>query len=127
MTTTPATEPNVAGSGRTRRASWGVLVAVWAFPVLVLGQFAFVAGIPVVLVVVGTLRDRRLRAAGWWTGVLAAAYLVPLSLWLLGPSDAPSLSKFLSPVGTAIVVAAGVAGAVGHHVARRRSARAQAD
>jgi hypothetical protein len=107
---------------RTRRTSLAVLVAAWAVPLFVLGQFALLAGIPLAVVLVGTVRDRRLRALRWWTAALTAAYAVPLGIWLIGPSTAPSLSKFLNPVATAVVVAIGVVAAIAHHVGRRRSA-----
>ncbi|HEY3479859.1 MAG TPA: hypothetical protein VGL02_13270 [Streptomyces sp.] len=113
MTTTTA---------RPVRTSRAVLIAAWAFPVMIFGQFALLAGIPVAVVLAGTVRERRLRPARWWTGLLTAAYVVPLAVWLLGPSTAPSLSKSMSPLVTAIVGVAGVAAAVGHHVLRRRSA-----
>ncbi|MCR6487539.1 hypothetical protein M8542_32400 [Amycolatopsis sp. OK19-0408] len=107
---------------RPVRTSRAVLVAAWAFPVLIFGQFALLAGIPVAVVLAGTLRDRRLHPARWWTGLLTAAYVVPLVAWLLGPGTAPSLSKSMSPLVTVLVGVAGVAAAVGHHVLRRRSA-----
>ncbi|HEY3464770.1 MAG TPA: hypothetical protein VGL47_06530 [Amycolatopsis sp.] len=107
-----------AGPAKT---SLSVLVSAWAVPVFVAGGFAFLSGIPIAVVAVGTLRDRRLRAVRWWTGALAALYVVPMTLWLAGPSTAPSLSKFLSPAATAFLVAGSTAVAVAHHVARRRS------
>ncbi|MFD1938538.1 hypothetical protein ACFSKW_44400 [Nonomuraea mangrovi] len=103
------------------RTSLPVLIAAWAVPVLVLGQFALIAGIPVAVVVIGTLRDPRLRALRWWAGALTAVYAVPLALWVFGPTSAPSLSKFMSPAATALFVATGVAVAIAHHVLRRRS------
>ncbi|MFJ7213298.1 hypothetical protein [Amycolatopsis sp. NPDC098790] len=96
----------------------GVLVAAWAFPVMVLGQFALLAGIPVAIVLARTLRS---PAARWWTGLMTAAYVVPLAVWLLGPGTVPSLSKSLSPVATGVVAAAGAAAAAGLHFARRRA------
>jgi hypothetical protein len=111
-----------ATTSRPTRSSRAVLVAAWAFPVMVVGQFGLLGGIPVVIVLAGTLRDPRLRPARWWTALLTTAYVVPLAFWLLGPSDAPSLSKSMSPVVTAIVAAAGVAAAIGHLVVRRRQA-----
>jgi len=106
------------GPGRT---SLSVLIAAWAVPALVLGGFALISGIPIAIALIGTLRDRRLHALRWWTGALAAVYVVPLALWLLGPSNAPSLTQFLSPVATAFFVAAGAVVAVAHHVVRRRA------
>jgi uncharacterized membrane protein len=101
------------------RPSKAVLVAAWAFPVMVLGQFALLAGIPVAIVLARTPRS---RAARWWSGLMAAAYVVPLAVWLLGPSTAPSLSKSLSPVATGVITAVGAAAAVGLHLVRRRAA-----
>jgi hypothetical protein len=105
-----------------RRTSLAVLIAAWAVPVFVAGQFALLAGIPIAVVLIGTLRDRRLHAVRWWTAALTAVYAGSLAVWLIGPSDAPSLSKFLSPVATGVFTAVGVATAIAHHVARRRSA-----
>ncbi|SEF23694.1 hypothetical protein SAMN05421837_102357 [Amycolatopsis pretoriensis] len=101
----------------------GVLVAAWAFPVMVLGQFALLAGIPAAIVLARTLRS---PAARWWSALMTTAYVVPLSVWLLGPATAPSLSKSLSPVATGIVAAAGAAAAAGLHFARRRATAAPA-
>lgn len=101
------------------RPSRGVLVAAWAFPAMVLGQFALLAGIPAAIVVA---RAPRSAPARWWSALMATAYVVPLAVWLLGPGTAPSLSKSLSPAATGIVAAAGAAAAVGLHFARRRAA-----
>ncbi|GAA4523908.1 hypothetical protein [Amycolatopsis samaneae] len=100
------------------RASLSVLIAAWAVPVLVLGQFAFVAGVPVAIVLAGTLRDAALR---WWGAALTAAYVTPLLLWRLGADPAPSLSKDMHPAFTAVLTATGVAVAVACHVLRRAS------
>jgi hypothetical protein len=105
-----------------RKTSLAVLIAAWAVPVFVAGQFALLAGIPVIVVLAGTLREPRLRAVRWWTAALTAGYTGSVAVWLIGPSDAPSLSKFLSPVATGVFTAVGVATAVAHHIARRRSA-----
>ncbi|MEV6638853.1 hypothetical protein [Amycolatopsis sp. NPDC051371] len=101
------------------RPSKAVLVAAWAFPVMVLGQFALLAGIPVAIVLARTLRSRTAR---WWSGLMAAAYVVPLAVWLAGPSTAPSLSKSLSPVAVGVVTAVGAVAAAGLHLVRRRAA-----
>ncbi|MEA5360603.1 hypothetical protein VA596_13730 [Amycolatopsis sp., V23-08] len=106
-----------------RKTSLAVLVAAWAVPVFVAGQFALLAGVPVIVMLVGTLREPRLRAVRWWTAAITAVYAGSVAFWLLGPSDAPSLSKFLSPVATGVFTAVGVAAAVAHHIARRRSAK----
>jgi uncharacterized membrane protein HdeD (DUF308 family) len=98
------------------RTSRAVPIAAWTVPVLVVGQFALLAGLPIAVVLIGSRRERRLR---WWAGALAAVYVALLALWLLGPGSAPSLSKFLSPVATALFAAAGAAVAVA--VSRRRA------
>ncbi|WIY00626.1 hypothetical protein QRX60_42310 [Amycolatopsis mongoliensis] len=100
------------------RPSKAVLAAAWAFPIMVLGQFALLAGIPVAIVLT---RTRRSRAARRWSGLSAAAYVIPLAVWLPGPSTAPSLSKSLSPVATGVVAAAGAVAAAGLHLVRRRA------
>jgi hypothetical protein len=125
MTTATPTVDRVNPAGPTgRRTSLTVLIAAWLVPVFVLGQFALMAGLPIAVLLIGTLRDARLRALHWWTGAVTAAYAVPLAVWLIGPSSAPSLSKFLSPVATGAVVAVAVAVAIAHHVGRRRSGAA---
>jgi hypothetical protein len=105
----------------TVHPSTSTLVAAWAAPVLVVGQFGLISGIPIAVVLVASLRDRRSRTLRWWTGALALAYATPLTLWLTGPSEAPSLSKYMSPAMTAVLAATGVATALAHQVVRRRS------
>jgi hypothetical protein len=103
----------------TPRIPTYVLVAAWAVPVLVLGGFALISGAAIATVLVGS----RLR---WWAAALAAVYVVPLVLWLTGPSTAPSLTQYLSPVATVLFAATGVAVAVAHQVARARPAATRA-
>lgn len=104
------------------RTARTVLIAAWAFPAMVIGQFAFLAGIPVAIVLIGTSRDARLHALRWPTAAIAAAYAIPLTFWLSTANTAPSLSKYMSPLVTGVVAAIGVVGAVAHHVHRSRSA-----
>jgi hypothetical protein len=101
--------------------STSALVAAWAAPVMVIGQFGLLSGIPIAVVLVASLRDSRSKALRWWTGALTLAYATPLTLWLTGPSEAPSLSKYLSPAMTAVLAGVGVATAIAHQVVRRRS------
>ncbi|TFD93452.1 hypothetical protein E3T61_05020 [Cryobacterium lactosi] len=89
----------------TGRALRYVQISAWAIPVLVIGQFSMLAIIPVALVLVGTLRDTRLRALRWWGGLLAASYVAPLAIWLLRPDGAQSLSKDMHPAFAALIVA----------------------
>jgi len=118
MTVAPA--PATSPTAPSRRMPRTVIVSAWAVPVLVIGQFAMMAILPVALVLVLTLRDARLRALRWWAVALAAAYATPLLLWAVGPDRAPSLSKDVHPALGAVVVAAAVAYAIAFHVLRRR-------
>ena len=97
-----------------------VVISAWAVPVLVVGQFAMLAVVPVTLALVATLRQERLRALRPWTTALAAAYGSSLVLWAVGPDRAPSLSKDMHPISAALIVAAAVALIVAVHVDRRR-------
>ncbi|RSD20857.1 hypothetical protein [Amycolatopsis eburnea] len=101
-----------------RRTSTAVLIAAWAVPVMVLGQFAFLTVLPIAVVLAGALRAG--NSLRWWASGLAAGYAALIGAWLLGPGDAPSLSKFLSPVATGIFAAAGAAVAIAAVVSRRR-------
>ncbi|OXM52961.1 hypothetical protein [Amycolatopsis alba] len=103
-----------------RRAPRSVIISAWAVPIMVIGQFAMLAVVPVAVVLIGTLRDARLKALRWGAAALAAAYATPLALWAIGPERAQSLSKDMHPVFAAIIVAAGVAFAVAYHVRARK-------
>jgi hypothetical protein len=105
----------------TAHPSKSALVAAWAAPVMVIGQFGLLSGIPIAVALVASLRDRRSRVLRWCTGALTLAYAVPLTMWLAGPSEAPSLSKYMSPAMTAALAATGVVTAIAHQVVRRRS------
>ncbi|WP_410651151.1 hypothetical protein [Amycolatopsis sp. cmx-4-54] len=104
-----------------RRFPRSVLVSAWAVPVMIIGQFAMLAVVPVALVLIGTLRDARFKALRWGAIALTAAYATPLALWAIGPERAQSLSKDMHPVFAAIIVAVGVAFAVACHVLPRKS------
>jgi hypothetical protein len=119
-TTTQPTQEN----RKSRRAARTVIISAWAVPVLVIGQFAMLAIVPVTLALVATLRDARLRRLRRWTGALAAAYATPLILWAIGPDRAPSLSKDMHPAFAALIVVAALATVVAYHVDRRLGRRA---
>lgn len=121
MMATATPHRRARGNRTATRTSLSVLIAAWVVPLLVLGGFALISGIPIAVVLIGTLLDPRLRVLRWWSGALVAAYAVPLALWQWGPSDAPSLTQYMSPAVTALLVATGVAVAIAHHVLRRRS------
>ncbi|MEU4247979.1 hypothetical protein AB0F15_11250 [Amycolatopsis sp. NPDC026612] len=91
------------------RTSTALVVAAWSVPVMVAGQFALLAGVPIVVMLVSTLRRRAHRR---WAVALTAVYAAALVLWRAGPDSAPSLSKSLSPAATALFAAAGVVVAV---------------
>ena len=95
-------------------------VAAWAVPAMVVGQFAMLAIAPLAYVLVRTFREPGLRALRWWAAGLGVAYATPLALWAIGPDRAPSLSKDMHPALAAVVVAAGIAYAIGLLVARNR-------
>ncbi|WP_223884914.1 hypothetical protein [Nocardia colli] len=101
-------------------AARSVIISAWAVPVLIIGQFAMVAVVPVVIALIGTLRDARLRPLRCFAVALAAAYAVPLGIWRLRSDPAQSLSKDINPFLAALVVVAAVALAVAHHLLRRR-------
>ncbi|MEV4880134.1 hypothetical protein [Streptomyces cyaneofuscatus] len=88
-------------------------------PVLVIGQFALVAGVPVLIALVGALRrvpDRAVRRAA---ALSAVTFAVPLTVWLVRPDGAPSLSKDMHPGFLALIVAASAVLLVALHRARR--------
>lgn len=96
----------VLAPARPRRAPRYVVVSAWAVPIMVLGQFALLAMVPVALVLYGALRDTRTQALRWPAGLLAAVYATPLAIWLLRPDGAQSLSKDIHPVFIGLIVAA---------------------
>ncbi|WP_394616045.1 hypothetical protein JNUCC0626_41085 [Lentzea sp. JNUCC 0626] len=119
---------NASTSGNTdkvaRKAAYpktSTLVAAWAAPVMVVGGFGLLSGIPIVAVLVASLRNGRSKALRWWSGALTLAYATPLTMWLTGPSEAPSLTKYMDTTTTAVLTAAGVATAIAHQVVRMRS------
>ncbi|AXB41194.1 hypothetical protein [Amycolatopsis albispora] len=112
-----ATTPDQRGATGSRT----VVIAAWAAAVLVAGQFALIAVVPVAIVLIGTLASTRMRPFRWWASALAAAYALPLALWAIGPERAPSLSKDMHPALAALVVTTAVTAAIAHHLLRRRN------
>jgi hypothetical protein len=115
MTTATTT---VAPPRKGRRT---LIISAWAVPVLVIGQFAMLAIIPVGLALAATLRHAHLRALRPWTAALAAAYTLALILWAAGPDRAPSLSKDMHPVMAAVIVVAALAVIAAYHLGRTAS------
>ncbi|ARJ06837.1 hypothetical protein GCM10010988_21630 [Cnuibacter physcomitrellae] len=105
---------------RPRRAHPVIIVSAWVTPVLLLGQFALLAAVPVALAVIFTLRDARSRALRWWVGALAVAYAAPLAIWAFRPDRAESLSKDISPILLGLVVALSAALLVKIYTRRKR-------
>lgn len=99
----PASTAISARSGRIPRY---VLVSAWSIPILVIGQFAMLAIVPVALVVFGALRHAQLRSVRWWAVLLGAIYATPLAIWLLRPDGARSLSRDMHPAFLVLIVAA---------------------
>ena len=79
------------------------LISLWSIPVLVIGQFAMLAIIPVLTVLIGSVRDARLRAVRPWSIVLGAVYATPLVIWAIRPDGAPSLSKDMHPAFVVLI------------------------
>jgi hypothetical protein len=114
--TTTSTPPARTG-GRTPPA---VAVSSWAVPVMVLGQFSLVAGVPVAIALVGALRHAGDRTVRWAAALLAVTYAIPLVIWLARPDGAPSLSRDMHPAFVGLIVAASAVLIVSIHRARRR-------
>jgi hypothetical protein len=96
-----------------------VIYSAWAVPVMVLGQFAMLASVPVALITFGAFRDKGARPLRWWAALMAGLYLVPLALWRLNPDGAPSLSRDMHPVFAGLIVASAVVLLVKIHTARK--------
>ncbi|MET7581066.1 hypothetical protein [Streptomyces microflavus] len=105
-----------------RRVPLSVTASAWAVPVMVVGQFALVAGVPVLIALVGTLRrvpDPAVRRAAT---LVAVTFAVPLTVWPARPDGAPSLSKDMHPGFLALIVAASAVLLMTLHRARRTTA-----
>jgi hypothetical protein len=106
MSTTSPTPVAPTAARPKRRTPLYAHIAAWSVPVLVLGQFALVAVLPVALLVVASIADARVRALRWYTGLLGVLYATPLVIWIVRPDGAQSLSKDIHPVFVALIVAA---------------------
>ncbi|MFJ6853742.1 hypothetical protein ACIQM3_24975 [Streptomyces sp. NPDC091271] len=103
-----------------RRTPLAVTVSAWVAPLLVLTGFAFVAFVPVLIVLIGTLaraRDGVVKAAAM---ALAVTYAIPFVIWQTRPDGAPSLSKDIHPGFIGLIVAASAALLLTLHGVRRR-------
>jgi len=98
-----------------------VLISAWAVPVLIVGQFALLAVVPVGLVMYGVWRHSGLPALRWSAALLTGLYASSLAIWALRPDGAQSLSKDLSPVLAGLIVAASLAVITVMHLRRKLS------
>lgn len=105
---------------KTNGRRWIPLVAASLAAVMVLGQFTFLAGLPIFIVLAMTLWNRDLRRLSAFAIVLAAAYTVPLLIWMFREDPAPSLSKDIHPVLAALIVIAAIGYAAALHYVNRR-------
>lgn len=106
---TPTSTPTASPAATAHRIPRAVTISAWAVPIMVLGQFALISGVPVVIALVGAftrVRDRAVRAAA---ALLAVSFAIPLTIWLVRPDGAQSLSKDIHPVFVGLIVAAGAA------------------
>ncbi|CAN7213976.1 hypothetical protein LJR016_000623 [Devosia sp. LjRoot16] len=107
MTTDNLTAPGQDKSQKLapRYVTWSAIVA----PVLVLTGWAFIAAVPIALLLWGTWSDRRVRALRWWSGLTALLYAIPFVQYLLRTDPEASMSSMLHPaMGLAIALAAAV-------------------
>ncbi|MFI0264153.1 hypothetical protein ACH4OW_34710 [Streptomyces sp. NPDC017056] len=106
MTKGNAMTTTIESSPTRRRVPLPVTVAAWTAPVLVVGQFALIAVLPVAIASAGALRHVRDRAVRRAAALLAVSYAVPLAIWLTRPDGAQSLSKDMHPAFTGLIVVA---------------------
>ncbi|MFJ2216890.1 hypothetical protein ACIQVO_19010 [Streptomyces sp. NPDC101062] len=119
-TMTATVESHATRTGRSVPLS--VTISAWAVPVMIVGQFALVSGVPVVIALVGSLRHVHDRAVRRAATLVAAAFAIPLVVWLTRPDGAPSLSKDMHPAFAGLIIAASAAHLLTLHRARRRLA-----
>lgn len=114
-------------SARTDTPSDGVrrsfVVSAWAVPTMVVGQFAMLAIVPVVLVLRSARRDQTSRAVRAWAVGLGAAYTASLAMWAVGPDRERSLSKDMHPAIAALIVTTSLGLLATHYLSRRRDNR----
>jgi hypothetical protein len=97
----------------------GLHISAWLVPVMVLGQFAMLAIVPLAVLVVGSFVSARARVLRWWTAALAAVYAIPLVIWIVRPDGAPSLSKDMHPVFYVLIAIASAAVLARMYIRRR--------
>lgn len=108
LTRPPETFPDLPAH-LPHRAPRSVILSTWAIPLMVVGQFAFLAFIPAAIMLRSTFHDARSRNLRGWVSALGAVYAVPFLMWVLNPGRAESLSKDIHPVFVGLIVAASAA------------------
>ena len=101
------------------RVPWKVLISAYCVPVMIVTQFAFLATVPVLILLVSTFRNVRRRVLRWLAVLLVVVYATPYAIWLLRPDPARSLSRDMHPAFAALIIAASVAFIVAIHVVSR--------
>jgi len=91
---------------RPTRARRAVLISAAAVPVLILGQFAMLAIVPVAIAVIAGARMKGVRLFTWMLGAL---YVTPLIIWALRENPARSLSRDIDPIFAALIIAGAIA------------------
>ena len=84
-------------------------IAAWSIPALLLGGFAMIALVPVLVLLIAGFTDPRARFLRWWALGVAALYSIPLVILTVRPDPAPSLTKDMHPVFLVLIVAAAAA------------------
>ncbi|MFD9947832.1 hypothetical protein ACFWYW_11090 [Nonomuraea sp. NPDC059023] len=112
------TTASLASTGR--RTPLAVTISAWAVPVMVIGQFAMLAIVPVVIALVGALRGAHDRLVRWTAAAMAASWAIPFAIWQVRPDGAPSMSKDIHPGFVALIVVASAALILAIFRARRR-------
>ncbi|UJW86894.1 hypothetical protein [Devosia sp. SL43] len=79
-------------------------VSAFAIPVLILTGFAMVSTLPVVLLVVGVLRDTRVRPLRWWVALTSGLFAIALINWALKGDFGISLTSTLHPILAGAIV-----------------------
>jgi preprotein translocase subunit Sec61beta len=103
MTTDNFTAPRKDRSHRIapRYVTWSAI----AVPIMVLTGWAFLAAVPLALLLWGTWTDRRIKALRWWSGLTALFYAIPLVQYLTRADPEASMSSLLHPaMGIAIAL-----------------------
>lgn len=105
MTTDNFTAPRQGRSQKIapRYVTWSAI----AVPIMVLTGWAFLASVPLALMLWGTWTDRRIKALRWWSGLTALLYAIPFAQYLMRSDAEASMSSMLHPVmGIAIALSA---------------------